>query len=358
MNSATNSRIAVWAGTLLATVTVTCGKAETAPVASSEPAGNVEAVEGQVTAVRAAEGSAHRPLVVAGAVWADDTVTTPNGASVAIRLTHNAALWRLEGGFAKRVDQTAAWKAPKDAAPQAIAQRAEPVQTASAGRHSAHEAAGTAESAARAAPASAPAPAPPPVMDAPPAVAAAPAEAVPVKVGPATERQPPRHAVRKAAGGAPAPKSVMRGGSSDDFGFEGLGGDGGSSGGGRDEPSGKGSGGSAAGGSLSDAPARLPAVAIVVKAPDEGLKSALLRLLNQRKAALARCAQQASQAGAALPPKFVVRLEIGGAGAVTVLAIEGALDPLKACARAVLASLRGVPDTNPAVEAEVVIGVR
>lgn len=346
----------------LAVWSLACGKTEQPAAASSEPAGKVEAVEGPVTATRAAEGSVARPLQVAAAVYADDTVAAPAGASVSIRLAHNGALWRLEGGLTKRVDQTAAWKVPKDAVPQAIAQRPENAQTASAGRHSEHEAAGSAESAVRAAPPPAPAPVPP-AADAPP-----PSE--PAADKPAAAAATERHSAKPASHGRPAgasaaPPSGTRGGGGDlddDFGASnaksgGLGGVG--SGGGNvggDHLGGVGGPHGSGDGIAQNRPA--PRISIAVAGATGELKMALTKAVNLRKGVLARCAQQVAQSGVPLPAKIVVHIEIGGAGAVTVVAIDGAPEAMKGCLRAAFATLRGLPDTNPAAEAEITVGLQ
>ncbi|MBM4345053.1 MAG: hypothetical protein FJ100_16915 [Deltaproteobacteria bacterium] len=358
MISATSRASAGLTGAFFATMALSCGKAETPATASAEPAGKVEAVEGQVTAVRSAGGSVARQLAVANAVFADDTVTTALGASVAIRLAHNAALWRLEGGLAKRVDQSAAWKAPKDAAPQAVAQRAEPVQTASAGRHSAHEAAGTAESAVRAEPASAPAAPPEPGPAAPAPTVAAPAPAR-VPDAPPEERQAKSSPPRRPASAAPRPGGRLRGDRVDDSADLGLGSDRAhGAGGGATGGAAPGLGGAATGSSSRNESARTYKLFLQVASEDAALKATLSRLLAQRRAALTRCVEQASRADVATPSKWVVRVEVGGAGAVTVVAVDGAPEPLKACVRAVFAVLRGLPDTNPAAEVEVTVRVQ
>lgn len=143
------------AGVGLATIfmAMACGRAE-APLAApphptQTPSGTVEAVEGRVTAQRASGASSPRVLTVRDAVWADDTVITADQASVSIRLAHNSALWLLQGGQSRRVDAAAAWRASKQAAELALADRQTAPTTASAGRHSEQEAAQTGEAATR-----------------------------------------------------------------------------------------------------------------------------------------------------------------------------------------------------------------
>ena len=158
MTSTANSQRVLW---ILLLGAVACGKpapapapalapAEVAPAASSAVlAGNVEAVEGRVTAQRAQAGAPARVLALHDGVWPDDAVVTADQAAVAIRLAHNNALWQLEGGQTRRVDETAAWRAPKQAAQAALADRQEAPTTASAGRHSEQEAAQASETAVR-----------------------------------------------------------------------------------------------------------------------------------------------------------------------------------------------------------------
>ena len=102
-----------------------------------------------MTALRAGAAVPARVLAVRDGVWADDTLVTAEQASVAVRLGHNNGLWRLESGQTRRVDEAAAWRAPKQAADLALADRQEAPTTASAGRHSEQEAAQTGEAAAR-----------------------------------------------------------------------------------------------------------------------------------------------------------------------------------------------------------------
>lgn len=157
-NNRANNRQMWW---LLVLGVAACGKEPAAvppppvapPAAAVAVAGNVEAVEGRVTAQRADSGAAARILALHDGVWPDDWVVTADQASVAIRLSHNGALWQLEGGQTRRVDASPAWRAPKQAAQQALAERQEASTTASAGRHSEQEAAQTGEAAPRPEPA-------------------------------------------------------------------------------------------------------------------------------------------------------------------------------------------------------------
>jgi hypothetical protein len=171
------------------------------------PAGVVLAVEGEVTATRAAEGAPARALAVDAKVFADDTVKTAEGASITVRLNHNNANWTLEGGKTRRVDKGAAWRAPKGE-PQPVAEGpAKRIDTTPAGRHAAVEAATTGEAAlAEAAPAveeAAP-------LDDAPAVAAAeppPAAMPPPAAAPASTRAVmPAPAPRVAAAAPPPPR--------------------------------------------------------------------------------------------------------------------------------------------------------
>jgi hypothetical protein len=107
------------------------------------PAGTVEAIEGEVTAARA---NASRRLAKGESVWGDDVVTTAAGASIGIRLTHNGVLWALEGGQTRRVDDSVAWRAPRESG--AGLGTAEKDRTAAAGRHAEQEAGETGATAA------------------------------------------------------------------------------------------------------------------------------------------------------------------------------------------------------------------
>ena len=152
MNSAASSYFLCL---VLAAAAIACDKpAPEAPAppqaaAVAAPAGTVEALEGRVTARRAGAPAAARALALRDSIWADDTVTTAAEAAVSIRLAHNHALWQLQGGQTRRVDEAAAWRAPKQAAAVALADHQEAPTTLSAGRHSELEAAQTAESATR-----------------------------------------------------------------------------------------------------------------------------------------------------------------------------------------------------------------
>ncbi len=130
--------------------------------AEQPPAGTVEHLEGQVVALRAGRVPPARALRARAPVWADDTVTTAQEASVGIRLFRNGALWELQGGQTRRVDEGLAWRATRSAQTVALADHAEAPATAAAGRHSEQEAAQSAETAVR--------PEPAPVQAAKPAV--------------------------------------------------------------------------------------------------------------------------------------------------------------------------------------------
>ncbi len=140
-----------WLGVAL--VLGACNAARQPPLkpkpAAVVPAGTVERVEGRVTAQRTGQPPPPRPLVAHAQVWPDDTVTTAADASVGIRLARNGALWELQGGQTRRVDQGLAWKAARAVPAAALADAPEKPATASAGRHSEQEAAQSAEAAVR-----------------------------------------------------------------------------------------------------------------------------------------------------------------------------------------------------------------
>jgi hypothetical protein len=83
------------------------GKGSAAP----GPAGEVVQATGSVTATRA--GAAARALAAADTVFSDDTIATGADGAVLIRLAHNGAVWSIGPGESRRVDQSAAWRAPK-----------------------------------------------------------------------------------------------------------------------------------------------------------------------------------------------------------------------------------------------------
>lgn len=334
-----------------------CEKPAPEPAAQG-PAGKVEGVEGRVTAVRAAAGAHPRELAVEAQVFADDTVATAANSAVSIRLFHNLALWRLEAGQVKRVDQSAAWRASKQALPQALAQQAESVATASAGRHSERQAAATAETAVRAPtqvaadqPKAAPAPAPsntPAVTGAVPqreqalAAKAAPRTTVdPKRAGPAGRAEPPNR--RNALGGddddlAQAKSAEIK----DEFAkaeerqaakkeVAEL-----------DTPAPpKGTGG--------PPPSPAPAAIAVqlesqeVSAADPQIKAAVVAALKTQKAGLEQCQRSALRANGILQASLKVELTIGADGRVIAVAVVPAIQPLAACVQGRLQALAGLP---------------
>ena len=334
-----------------------CGKPEP-EVAAQGPAGKVEAVEGRVTAVRAAAGAQPREIAVAAEVFADDTVATAANAAVSIRLFHNLALWRLEAGQVKRVDQTAAWRASKQALPQGLAQQAESVATASAGRHSERQAAATAETAVRAPtqvaadqPKAAPAPAP---SNTPAVTGAVPQreQALAVKAAPRTTADPKR--AGPAGRAEPASRRTALGGDDDDLAqvksaeikdefakveerqaakkeLAEL-----------DTPAPpKGNGG--------QPPSPAPAAIAVqlesqeVTAAEPQVKAAVVAALKAQRAALEQCQRNALKANGSLQSPLKVELTIGADGRVTAVAVVPAIQPLAACVQGRLQALSGLP---------------
>ncbi len=118
---------------MIAVLLAACGGKETKPAGG--PAGEVLRVEGAVTSTRAAEGSQPRALTASAEVFADDTVTTGDDGSVDIRLAHNEAVWKLGPGETRRVDASAAWRAPKGSSEGSGFASNDEDRTASAGRH-------------------------------------------------------------------------------------------------------------------------------------------------------------------------------------------------------------------------------
>jgi hypothetical protein len=128
------------------------------------PAGKVVVLDGQVTARRALPNHLDRTLDMGAPVYADDTVTTEEDASVRILLFHNQVVWTLEASQSRRVDATLAWRAPKGSASPDLLARDSSDRTVSAGPHAETEAAhqvSTAAPAASPAPVAPAAPAPP-----------------------------------------------------------------------------------------------------------------------------------------------------------------------------------------------------
>jgi hypothetical protein len=117
-----------------------CKRDRNSPGDPNAPAGVVVELAGEVTARRAATGTEFRPLAVEAQVFADDTITTGAGASVAIRLRHNNAVWNLGPDKARRVDGSVAWGAAATSADPLAQTSTDP--SASAGRHVEVEAAG------------------------------------------------------------------------------------------------------------------------------------------------------------------------------------------------------------------------
>jgi outer membrane biosynthesis protein TonB len=137
-----------------------CSKGSNA-TQTTGPAGVVVELSGTASATR--DGADPRPLAVDAQIFADDTVETGAASSVAIKLSHNNAALRLDAQMTRRVDQSLAWKAPKQQDDSVLEGRAVDDQTAAAGRHTEREAAGTASTAiadrpAQPAPAAEPAP--------------------------------------------------------------------------------------------------------------------------------------------------------------------------------------------------------
>lgn len=348
-------RVLVLAGALFAVWA--CGKPEPVPTAQG-PAGKVEGVEGRVTAVRAAAGAQPREVGVEAHVFADDTVATAADASVSIRLFHNLALWRLEAGQVKRVDQSAAWRASKQALPQALAQQAESVATASAGRHSERQAAATAETAVRAPtqvaadqPKAAPATAP---ADTPAVSGAVPhREPALAKKAAARTTVDPK---RSGPGGRaePASRRAALGGDVDDLAQV-------KSAEVKDEvakaeerPSAKkelaevdppapakGTGG--------PLPSPAPAAIAVqlesqeVSAADPQVRAAVVAALKAQKAGLEQCQRSAMKANGILRTRLRVELSIGADGRVIAAAVVPAIQPLASCVQARLQALSGLP---------------
>ncbi len=338
MNSATSKQFSMFLPMLLAwaLALTACGKTD-APPASDLPAGEVEAVEGAVTAQRAE--AKPRPLTVKAPVFSDDTVTTPPGSAVTIRLLHNLAQWHLEGGLSKRVDQSAAFAAPRDATPQPLAAKPEATVTASAGRHSEHEAAGSAESAVRAPEPAAPSPPPTPAAE----IAKQADNANPTRPAKAAHAPP---AARAPSGGQdtiklaeksmdipappppppPAPIEQPRTVRSE--------------GGGGASKSG-GSGERAAG-----AAGDVEVVKSLVVEVQEALRPELTALTSKLRTAMSKCVSAAVSEGGELPSLLKVVLTLGTDGSFSQVEVTGLTGTAAQCVKARWLAAKGLPKVD------------
>jgi type IV secretory pathway VirJ component len=91
--------------------------------AASAPAGDVAELVGEVAAIR---GDERRVLSVGDAVSADDVIVTGDGSRVTILLRHNHARFSVGPIRAKKVAESAAWKATEAAAEEPVAAPAAP----------------------------------------------------------------------------------------------------------------------------------------------------------------------------------------------------------------------------------------
>lgn len=139
-----------------------CGSKESSgpAVVPGAAAGDVREVTGTVTAQRGDEPA--RPLAVGDVVSGDDLIKTEANSSIVIELRHNGVRWSLAAQHAKRLGDSAAWKAPKRGEGGATGER-----STAAGRHAEREAADTAATAESAAPVPIPPPEPTPAAPAP-----------------------------------------------------------------------------------------------------------------------------------------------------------------------------------------------
>jgi hypothetical protein len=92
--------------------------------------------------VKAVRGNTTRTLAIGSTVAGDDVIDTAQDGSIVIELFHNNARWTLEAGLKTRVDESVAWKLPK----QDVADKVEHASSA-AGRHGDRQAADTSVSA-------------------------------------------------------------------------------------------------------------------------------------------------------------------------------------------------------------------
>jgi hypothetical protein len=123
----------------LVLILVSACSSSKSPEPSNEDSGvgKVVALTGKVTA-QASPTSVTRTLAVGYPVGSSDLIETAADASAVIELFHNNARWSLEGGIKQRVDESVAWKLPKQDAAAEIEHA-----TSSAGRHADRQAADT-----------------------------------------------------------------------------------------------------------------------------------------------------------------------------------------------------------------------
>ncbi len=296
----------------------------------SSPAGQVIAVEGRVTAQRAQQSVA-RELAVAATVFADDTVQTSPDASVAIRLTRNGAVWELQGGLQRRVDQSAVWNVNPQAA--LLADKAQAPTTASAGRHSETEAGQTGEAAVRPAPA--------------PAAAAQAPEIAAKTVDHDEARRNAREAVQKRAiagafGSGPMTKLFA----ADDGEDNTLGGKRASGevgvGPAPSEGVGKGSG---SGGRKDEKAVAVQAnIGMATGSSDEGINSMVGKVVARKLPAIRACYEQVLRTDPTdKGGKMILEFTVGTEGTMTAVTVTGVSAAIGECVKPKLLATRGLP---------------
>lgn len=131
---------------------IALGACRAATHADDAPAGTVMAIDGHVSARRAA-ATTSRTLALDAPVFADDTVSTGSSGSVQIRFAHNGARWNLGPAQSRRVLDSVAWTAAEDPKSEALLHSDEPkIGTIGAGRHGEHEGVSSSEAALRESP--------------------------------------------------------------------------------------------------------------------------------------------------------------------------------------------------------------
>jgi hypothetical protein len=319
-----------------------CGGKESssAPeVVPGAPAGDVREVTGTVTAKRGDEPA--RPLAVGDVVAGDDVIETSAGSSIVIELRHNGVKWSLAAGHAKKLGDSAAWKAPrKDGAGGATGER-----STAAGRHAEREAAGTAVSAEAAGSGAAETAAAPPPPGAVPAPAPAPA------ADPAPPAEEPAEEPDEAEKRAPREKRPADAPKSDNMARK----SGGGGGDAHDLETLLQGGGSTGGGATAKKAAKVKATAKLTAPSSADAGNAL----GDRLGAFRNCWQHAVEQHPSSGGSIALTLKVGADGKVTDVTtrVEGEVGGAEACVAAQARRVTFPAGAATEVTATLVLGI-
>ncbi len=309
----------------LGVVTGACGSKESSgpAVVPGAAAGDVKEVTGTVTAQRGDEPA--RTLAVGDVVSGDDLIKTEANSSIVIELRHNGVRWSLAAQHAKRLGDSAAWKAPKRGEGGATGER-----STAAGRHAEREAADTAATESAAVEVNTPAPAAAAEPVQPPEPQPAPA---PAPKGDPAPAEPERQKTRRMVD---APKPAGGGGSIGDE-VE------------ADEK-------------IDDTrkmEEKVAPVANVTARLASASSSEAKKVIAQRIGPLKACWKTAVGKGASAGGDVSVTLTIGADGKVTTidLAADPAVEPAKSCLHRELTSLTFPGSADGTVTAKLVFGI-